>query len=287
MKALFAASLLALSLPLAAAECSYPLNATQAEFSQLPFLDGWLRAPSVSGQSIEFPLAVPANGMLTRYGAFSSLGISAMSSSWGTATPSGDVSLPASGHATIEMRIDSFPWTALSLPAQTAGLTLTVLTGNQQNTLEKTSLQLNAVVINSSNMGSGNFSVSINAEAVDNGNVQQVNRNYPFTPPVPVQSIGFRFNMDTREVGMSGDGTQYEIIRDTTGNPLRLPEGVTSVALGLGGYLFNINPAEPLIGTPLGATLITTICANSNNGGPLLPNGKPFPGKGKALGLQK
>lgn len=283
MKKTLAALLMTLSVP-AFAVCSYPLNATQSQLGQLPFLNGWQLPPSVSNQTIEFSVIPTATNSLTRYAAFSSTGIDAMTTSYNSGLPGGDVTLPASGIAVVAMNVDSFPWQQLSLPGETVGMHLTMMTGNQQSLPGKDSLQYNVSVISSTNTATP-FYVSVLAESVTAGYATHVNKNFSFTPPAPATSIGLYLNMDTRQVGLAADGGLVQYLNDTQGNPLLIPANVTSVALGLGGYIFNVQNSEPLVGAPVGASLITDICA-----GPvatLLPNGKVFKGKGNAFGLSK
>lgn len=299
MKKTVAALLLSVAAPVFAV-CSYPLDGTQAQMTQNPPTSFGI-LPTVNGQSIEF--TVQPTDSTVFYGAFSSAGLDAMTSAFYSNVPSGDVPLPTSGVAHVRMHIDNFPWQTLSSPGSAIGLIVTILTGNQAaaSPLPKNSLQLNAVIVNSTNLSS-QATLWVNGQAITGNYVGNINQMNPTSLPLPADIVGFYLNMDTREIGLSVHFTgvnpdpnlpppgDYDLppLRDSQGNPLLIPAGVTSVALGLGGYVSRITASEPLVAqnAKIGGTLITDICASTGGNGSL-PNGKPFPGKGHAWGLWK
>lgn len=286
MKKVLAALFMTAAMP-AFAVCSYPLDATQAQFDQLPFLNGWQVPPVVSSQTMEFTVQETGGGLtgMKLYAAFSSTGVDAMTTAYNANLPGGDVTLPSSGIVRVQMHIDSFPWQSFSMPRATLGLGLHIMTGNPGNPLPKDSLDFSLIVSNSTNT-SYPFNLSVVGQSISGSNVASINQTQPFTPPPPSNTGGFYLNMDTREVGLTYDGADQPPLKDRFGNPVLVPAGVSSIALGLVGFLQNVQTGEALVGAPVGATLITDICSPGANV-TLLPNGKSFPGKGKALGLQK
>lgn len=100
-------ALLAASSPLASALCTYPLDATPAQYSAA----GVTPFPYVNFQSVEYTSVLTTNGNTINYQAFSDTGFDALVQTAATGVPGGDVVLPTSGIVAFEMRVDRFPAT--------------------------------------------------------------------------------------------------------------------------------------------------------------------------------
>ncbi|MCD6060692.1 MAG: hypothetical protein K0S16_1003, partial [Moraxellaceae bacterium] len=200
--------------------------------------------------------------------------------------------LPSTGVVHVRMHIDEFPWGTFSGPLSGAGMFVTVLTGNQgpDNTLPKDALQLNVGLLNS-NYTANRTSMLIVGQSIRGSYVGSVNRLDPVSLPLPGDVVGFWINVDTREIGLSfritavdpnlpppGD-YDLEPLKDSQGNAFLLPQGVTSVAIGLGALVNQVPVTDPLQGARFGATLLTDACGSSEPPPQTLPNGNPFMGK--------
>ncbi len=248
----------------ASATCNYPLDATQRHLDRYPPMnDNWEVIPSISGQTGEFSIVETGLNNTRFYAAFSDAGMRTMTRAYADETPGGDRALPRSGIARVQIQVNNFPSTGFSMPGSVAGLTLSILTGNQQGDL----LNLSAALVSLSTPTTNNFSFSVNGNAISNGNSVGINQNFPYAPPLPVHTTGgFYLNLDTREIGITLNGVDQPALKDEANNPLRIPEEVTSVALGVGGFLSNIQTGEALVGQPIGATLITNLCHRARPG---------------------
>lgn len=293
---LLPALLFALAAP-AWATCSYPLDGTQADLDATPVTQGWTLAPVYNGQSMQVNVT-PTDGQTLLYAAFSHQGLLAMQQAATSNTPRGDLVLPATGTAHVRMHIDNFPWGSFSGTAPLTDLILSVLTGNEgaANPLPKDALELNVALVNASGIYAGRR-LGINGQSIRGSQVSSISRLESLGLPFPADIVGFWINVDTREIGLSvrisvsdpslpppGD---YDLpaLTDNQGAPFLLPDSVKSVAVGLGAIVSQIPGTDPLQGAPIGATLESDHCGSGPTPLPL-PNGKLFPGKGKALGLQ-
>lgn len=294
MKKTLAALLMGLATP-ALAVCTYPLDATQQQLAGHPLTASWT-VPQVTGQAMEFLVQQTLPGAYLRnYAAFSASGIDALTTSYASGLPGGDVTLPASGIVAMEMRVDNFP--AQPMTAGRVWLSMGMITGNwYQNVtqLPSDALQYN-IVLSNSNVTPSPGNLFIVAESISNGVRTNGYQEIPVTLPLPANTkVGLYLNMDTRQMGMTAGGVDLGYI-------LPIPAAVNSVSLNLGGMLIAVGSPEAQIGAPVGGTLITDaalftepfpagvkdFCGNPSGGLRALPNGKLFPGKGKALGLGK
>lgn len=271
------------------AACPYPLDATQAQYDGYQYLAGWMAA-TVPPQTLSYAVA-PTTG-LQKYAAFSSTGVTALTNANLTGVPGGDVALPASGVARVRMQIDSFPWHTLASPNGFVTVALGVITGNQANNVPLPKSSLNYTVMIGAT-GNGPVSLYVNGQSIEGYTIADVNQIDPVPLPFPADRIGLYFDMTTRTLGLSyrimagnwgpnvppaGD---YDIpLTDRQGNPATIPPGVSSVAIGLGGYQTNIVAND----TAVTATLDTDICGSTTPSS-TLPNGKPFKGNGHAYGI--
>lgn len=287
-------ALIALLLSTAApvwALCPYNLDATQAQLDAWQGSNGFQIAPVISGQTMEFNVHAAPYQV---YGAASSTGLQALINSEQTNTPMGDVTLPASGTIHVRMRLNNFPWSALTGARAAVWQGIGISTGNTANPLPKDSLQLSVVAINSNHIEglTGNrANLLVNGQAISGNYVGSVNQLTPSPLPFPADVIGLWINMDTREMGPSvhiSDGSQiglapgdYDLpaLKDTQGNPYLVPAGVNAVSLLMIGLLNSIETTEPLIGAPVGATLETDYCGSSGPAPLQLPNGRLFKGQ--------
>lgn len=296
MKKTIPALLLALSAPVLA-ECPYPLDATQAQIDAYPPTNGW-KTEATSGQSIEF--TVQPTSTIQAYAGFSSLGLTALANAYATGVPGGDVALPASGIARVRMNVESLPWQAVTSPSGTVGASVTLLTGNHTSAtpLPKDALNYTVAVSATSNATTP-VKAYISGQSIQGSTITSTSRADAMPLPFPADRIGFYLDMDTRTLGLSYrimEGTwapgvppagDYDMpINDNQGNPVRIPDGVSSVALALGAYENGIIVGDTAVNTQVKATLATDICATSSPAA-TLPNGKAFRGKGKAQGLFK
>lgn len=296
-----AALLLGMSAPVWAG-CNYPLNATQLEITQYPPTSGWLR-PTVTGQSINVPLV--AGSGLQSYAAFSEVGVLNLTDAYASGVAGGDVAVPTSGMTRVRMHIDSFPQQALSSSTGVAGMVVSLQTGNHTgNTpLPKDSLNFTVVLAMTGNAAAP-LKIFLNGQAISGSDMQSVNEMLSAPMPLPADEIGFYIYVDpndptqARQLGLSihvlnptndpnlpptGDFEQR--FKDNLNQGVSVPAGVATMAIALGAYQSNLTAADTAQ-LPMGATLVTDVCAGSSPSA-TLPNGKPFPGKGKALGLFK
>lgn len=290
------AALAALS-PLASAICSYPLDATAAQYASAtitPF-------PYLNFQSAEYvsQSTVDAGGLLyvVNYHALSDTGFAAMADSYASGLPGGDVTLPTSGIVAFEMAVDHFPATESNeaINYLSAGF------ASSNGVATADGIAVNIVLANSG-WGSGSFATVI-AGANDNGMLAWGDDGMQaLTLPLPAgYRVGLYLNMDTRQVGYTVNGVDHGYLQVAGGGAFTIPDGVQSVVLGMNGVL-QATAASPLAGTPVGGTLVTDrsqftqpfpagttdICSGGGDAGVLrLPNGKPFPGKANPRGLQR
>lgn len=274
MNKLFSALVLAISAH-AYANCNYPLDATQQQLDLYPPMNAsWEVMPYINGQTGEFLINETGINSSKFYAAFSDTGINAMTDAYAAGEPGGDMALPGSGVARVQVKVNDFPSEGFSMQGAVAGLTMSIMTGNQQGDL----LSLTMAVVSFSTTTS-NFRIFVSGNTISNGASVSISQSFSYTPPLPKNATGgFYLNLDTREIGVTANGVDQPALRDSANNPLRIPESVDSVALGLGGFLSNIQTGEALIGRPIGGTLITNLCHT------VLPNDKPYPGKGNGGG---
>jgi hypothetical protein len=300
MKRTLLAAALAAVAPLASAACTYPLDATAAQYAA----GNLTRFPYVNFQSAEYTTVDTSSyysaGSTITYQAYSDTGLDAIAQSATTGVPSGDVTLPTSGIVAFEMLVDRFPATADSNVNNYLGVALT-----STRKLIPTAAQDGAVVqifLINSGLSQGSY-VTIYGGASSGGTVTWAGdpNVVPLSLPLPSNyRVGIYLNMNTRQVGYTVNGVDRGYLQNDNGGSYTLPASVQSVALTLNGIV-QAPQSSPLLGTPVGGTLITDqsqftqpfpagttdICSAGGNAGPTLPGGLPFPGKGKALGLQK
>lgn len=297
IKPALAALLLCTTAP-AWAFCSYPLDATHEEVAQLGAT--YTGVPVINGQTMEYTL-VQTSGV-SIYGAASDTGIQAVMQGAATGQPAGDLALPSSGTIRVRMRLNNYPWAPLAGPHSTVWQAIGMQTGNVSSPLPKDSLQLSAVVVNSTAAGTQNGErtfLMLTGQSISGDYVGSHYSTLPIPVPSPADTFGLWINMDTREMGASvriTDGSalglaagDYDLpaLRDSQGNPFLVPPGVSAVSLIMLGLLKDIVPADPLIGTPISATLEGDFCGNAGPSPLKLPNGKLYPGKANPRGLQK
>lgn len=289
IKPALAALLLCTTAP-AWAFCSYPLDATHAEVAQLG--PNYTGVPVINGQTMEFPL-VQTTGVSV-YGAASDTGMQAIQEGATTGQPAGDQALPASGIIHVRMRLNSYPWAPLAGPYSTVWQAVGMQTGNVSTPLPKDSLQLSVVAVNSTAAGAQNGEqtfLMVTGQAISGSYVGTTYSTLALPTPIPTDVIGFWVNMDTRQMGVSvhvADGSavglapgDYDLdpLSDSQGNPFLVPAGVDAVSLLMVGLLKDILPSDPLIGTPISATLEGDFCGNTGPAPVTLPNNKLFKGK--------
>lgn len=270
-----------------AATCQYPLDATPAQYamaSQPAF-------PYINLQTVEY--TSQATPSIVNYIAASDAGAQAAIASASSGLPGGDIALPASGIVGVEFAIDNFlPFTSASA---NYNISFGFATSNNIGDLSA----LNNV------SGSGlTFMLGFNSQPTGAWVLPVAYRRESQQPILadgysPALSLplspsfrsGIYLNMTTRQVGYTIDGVDYGYMANFT-----IPSDVQSVILMATGVM-QVNAADATIGTPVGGTLITDrseftqpfpsgtvdICGNH---GRMLPNGKPFRGRGQARGLQ-
>lgn len=296
MKKTIPALLFAFSAPVLA-ECPYPLDATQAQIDAYPPTNGW-KTEATSGQSIDF--LVQPTSTIKAYAGLSSLGMTALANAYATGVPGGDVPLPASGIARVRMNVENLPWQAINSPSGTVGVAVTLLTGNHTsaNPLPKDALNY-TVAVSATSHATTPVKLYVSGQSIQGSTIITTSREDAMPLPNPTDRVGFYVDMSTRTLGLSYrimEGTwapgvppagDYDMpINDNQGNPVRIPDGVSSVALALAGYENGIASGDSAVNTPVKVTLATDICATSSPAA-VLPNGNAFRGKGKALGLFK
>lgn len=297
-RTLLAAALAAFA-PLAAATCSYPLDATATQYAAAnlnPF-------PYVNFQSAEYTTVDTSSyfstGYTINYSAFSGTGLDAILQSATTGVPGGDVTLPTSGIVGFEMLVDHFP--AFADPSVNNYLGLAFTTTRSLVTSPAQDGAAVQIFLINSGLSRGSY-VTIYGGASSGGTVTWAGDPdvVPLSLPLPSNyRVGIYLNMNTRQVGYTVNGADRGYLKNDNGTYFQLPANVQSIALTVNGIV-QAPQLSALLGTPVGGTLVTDqgqftqpfpagttdICSAGGNAGPRLPNGKPFPGKGKALGLQ-
>lgn len=288
----------------AGATCQYPLDATDAQYEALHYT----RFPDIGLQSAGFTV-IPGN---YGYWAFSNAAIqSGMDIQAGLRASLGDITLPTSGVVALELSVDHFPPSSGALPppqpisadysdlrADIAIFGATYIDG--QNDPDRFAVSANFW---SGSEGDGYYAVTFIVSTLKNGVPKQVDGMLPLPQPLPAgYRVGLYLNMDTRQIGATMNGVDLGYAREADGTPLTIPASVQSALIfGFGENLVSSSTA-PNVGQTVGFSLVTDksqftqpfpagandICStNGGNGVLLLPNGKPYPGKGNPPGLLK
>lgn len=278
----------------AAASCQYPLDATNADYQ------GWEQFPYVNLQSFGYTSEStfnPATGYLgiRNMVAVSHDAVQAVIASSADGLPSGDIQLPSTGIVAVEFAVDNFQQFLTNSANNNISMGFT--TSNNIGDIT----DVNLVVGDGMTFGLGFNSMTNGAYvmpiAYRRENQEPAFANAPSVPlalPLPASfRAGIYFNMDTQQVGYTVNGADYGYVPGFT-----IPADVQS-GLMIASGVSQVGLTDATIGMPVGGTLITDraqftqpfpagvvdICGGSS--GPVLPNGKPFPGKGNAYGLQK
>ncbi len=258
-KQLLALILAASAIPVASAcSCDYALDATGAQYSGF----GLLSFPTISGGSAQFTVS-NTGGAVPNYVANSRNGLNAgyysSSNGW---IPSGDITLPASGIVGVEMKVDSFP----TVVDTTSGggnvmLNLGLSTSNPLSVSPATTDTFGAnVYIYDTPWSGGPFSDVVGFARPGSTGVVASSASYkqPLTLPLPAGfRLGLYINMNTRHVGFTVNGSDKGYIQDSSGNPLTIPSGITSLTLGVTG-LQQTYTGSLLIGSVVKGTLVTS-----------------------------
>lgn len=260
MKTLFSALAFVISAQ-AYAICSYPLDASQRQLDRYPPMNNeWEVMPSISGQTVEFLIRETGINETKFYGAFSNTGLRALTRAYELQKPKGDLVLPRRGIVRIQMTVNNFLTQGFEMPGAVVGLMLSVRTGNEVGDL----LNLTASVVDYTTTINNSLLI-INGNAIDNDSNVGVSQSSALPIPLPPNSTGgFYLNLDTRAIGITINGVDQPALTDSANNPLLIPQQVRSVAVGLSGFLSNVQTGEALIGSPIGATLITDLCRRAS-----------------------
>lgn len=237
--------------------CSYPLDATAAQYSQL----SQTTFDSVSGQSADSLVT----GSFINPQALSTGGAAAEINALGTGGSGGDIALPSSGIVAFEFSIDSFPSvaeTSLSNGAIVLGSGFSS-GNNPYNAAGGDALLFDLIAVDQAS-GSGGTGVGTAIApfiVAHNGTLVGATASAPAIPvtlPLPAgYRIGYYLNMSTHQLGYTVNGVdQGYVTQDTNGNPFTIPAGVTHVLMGIYG-ISSVPVTDANVGAHIGGTLIT------------------------------
>lgn len=251
-----AVALFSLQASVAMAVCPYTLDATTDQilkYGAKPF-------PSISGQSVAFNVqdnSLSPYGL--NYGAGSSAGAKAYLDAQKSGVAGGDVKLPATGTVAVEFRVDSYAATQPSSNPAGAGIGYGISSGNTgtRSTGPMLDVQLR-IVDERSSSGVPRVQVEAKARSGTGAPVVNASAQTALTLPLPTGfRLGLYVNRGTGAAGYTVNGVDMGVLRDSAGNPLRVPSTLTAVSIGVGGGHLGIQPGDVLIGTTIGGTLVT------------------------------
>lgn len=277
-----------------AASCQYPLDATDADYH------GWDQFPYVNLQSFGYVSESTIDPVAGYLGIRNMVAVShdaaqEVVASFSSGLPSGDIQLPATGIVAVEFAIDNFPQFVTN--AANHNISMGFTTSNNVGDITDVNVVLGEGVtfgLGFNSMTNGAYVMPIAYRRDAQGQAVADIPSIPMTLPLPASfRAGIYFNMNTRQAGYVVNGTDYGYVPGFT-----IPAGVQAGMLIATGVM-QVQGTDATIGMPVGGSLVTDralftqpfpagvsdICGGIS--GPLLPNGKPFPGKGKAHGLQK
>lgn len=292
---MLAAALSGVSSFAVSATCQYPLNATAAQYA----MSNMLAFPYINLQLVEYT-SQPTPSIMN-YIAASEAGAQAAIASASTGQPGGDIVLPASGIVGVEFAIDHFP--AFTTSAANLNISFGFATSNNigdisvLNGLAGSGLTF-GLGFSSFTNGAWSMPIAYRREGQQSSFADGVSPALPQPLPASFRS-GIYLNMGSRQMGYTINGVDYGYMKNADGSPFTIPVGVQSGMLLATGLMQVNSGSDATIGTPVGGTLVTdrsqftqpfpagTVDFCGNSSGPVLPNGKPFPGKGHAYGLLK
>lgn len=288
----------------AGATCQYPLDATSTQYAALAQrqLDAGAEVtdkpfPYINLQSAEFIAAYLQPPQA--YIAYSDGGMATVLGQNGTQI--GDIVLPTSGIVALEISIDRFvPTSGESsqgwLSGSDLGLNVILAAGGLNND------QVEALYLSTSfwsqSFGDNKYYATLGASTT--AGAAFTTGGLPLPQPLPAgYRVGFYLNMDTRQVGHTMNGVDLGYAHKPDGTLVTLPVSAQGALITAFGTNLVRTPTSPNVGLPVGFTLITDksqftqpfpagatdICSTNGGNGVLLPNGKPFPGKGNPRGL--
>lgn len=290
----------------ASATCQYPLDATAAQYDALAQrqLDAGAAVtdkpfPYINLQSAEFIASYKQPP--EAYIAYSDGGMATILGQNGAQI--GDIVLPTSGIIALEISIDRFVPTSGeteddSIFGSDLGLNIMLAAGGLNND------QVEALYLFSSfwsqSFGGNKYFATFGASTT-NGSASTTG-GISLPQPLPAgYRIGLYLNMDTRQVGHTMNGVDLGYAHKPDGNPITIPVSAQGALIAAFGTNLVRTPTSPNVGLPVGFTLITDksqftqpfpagatdICSANGGNGILLPNGKPYRGKGNPPGLLK
>jgi hypothetical protein len=292
MKKYLLAAVIGAFAPAALASCPYPLL---DEESPKYDLFAPLQPYNVDFQSVEYVMESTSSGIVN-YQVLSDAMVDAVIQSASTGLPGGDIPLPASGIVAFEWQVDHFPASASQSGYVVFGAGFASSNFPWLRSTAENGISFSIALANATH-GGGPFAAVIALNRI-NGEVQSDAGTLDYLSlPLPSNyRIGIYLNMNTRQVGYTLNGVDQGYAQSAQGGPLLIPPAVNSIGLAFAGFT-SVSADSPLIGTPVGGTLITDsayftqpfpagttglTCGGGSGGGLTLPNGTPFPGKGKA-----
>lgn len=287
-----------------ATTCQYPFDATSSQYA----MGGISPFPGINYQSVEYPVQSTINStglFIQNYIAASNNGALAAINSAGTGLPGGDITLPSSGIIGVEIAIDNFP--DFSTPNANLNISMGFATSNHISGADLSQITADGLTFGlmfnsmTSGTGIGNGPWAALLAYRRDGNqagFSETGGMIPLQLPLPANyRAGLYLNMSTRQMGFTLNGVDYGYAKDAAGNPFTVPASISSAMILASGVMQVSSGSDPLLGSPVGATLITDrsqfnqpfpagttdICGNT--GSLVLPNGKPYPGKAIPPGL--
>lgn len=235
------------------AVCSYPLDATGAQYTQMQYQSFSV----VNGQSVSNVITSAYAGPM----ALSSAGATDVLDSATTGADGGDITLPASGITAVEFSVDQFPQWPISSVGGVA-LSIVIASSNGTSSAIPGDGFIFSMMVVDEPSGNGRLGTAVSVfSATRSGSSQAASAMPPSIPIVLPLPSGYRFglymNMTTRQVGYTVNGFDYGYItQDSNGQPFTIPTGVTKVAVGISG-MASVSATDPNIGATIGGTLIT------------------------------